>query len=149
MNTQPLILLARAEGKPFRQNSPVPVEVTLSNVSADPIWVNARLGVGYEDGLFRELHFTVFDASSGDILPVPDTARVDVHRLPPTRDDFRELAPGGEVETSVDLAFWYPFQRSGDYRVVLTYENEDDGHAFGIDAFTGIIQADPLEIAIV
>jgi hypothetical protein len=149
MDTPPLLLLARAEGGTFRTGSPIPVEVTLRNVSSRPIWVNARLGVGYEDGLSRELFFTVIDASSGRVLPVPDTARVDVHRMPPARTDFRELAPGEAVGATVDLAFWYPFQRPGDYRVVVTYENDDDGRRFGLDAFTGAVAADPLELAVV
>jgi hypothetical protein len=147
MDTPPLVLLASTEGGPFRAGSPIPVTVTLRNVSSRPIWVNQRLGVGYEDGLFRELYFSVIDASTGQVLPVPDTARVDVHRMPPVREDFRELAPGEEISAAVDLAFWYPFQQ-GDYRVVFTYENEDAGQAFGIDAFTGTITAEPLELTI-
>jgi hypothetical protein len=149
MNTQPLILLARTEATSFGVGAPIPVAVTLRNVSSDPIWVNARLGAGYEDGMFRELYFTVIDASTGATLPVPETARVDAHRLPPTRDDFRELAAGEEVTTSVDLAFWYPFQTPGAYRIVFTYENDDDGQAFGLDAFTGATSAEPLEITII
>jgi hypothetical protein len=147
MDTPPLVLLASTEGGPFRAGSPIPVTVTLRNVSSNPVWVNQRLGVGYEDGLFRELFFTVIDASTGQVLPVPDAARVDVHRMSPAREDFRELAPGEEVSASVDLAFWYPFQQ-GDYRVVFTYVNEDAGQAFGIGAFTGTITAEPLELTI-
>jgi hypothetical protein len=148
MDTQPLNFIARTETASFGLGSPIPVEVTLRNGSSHPIWVNTRLGVGYQDGMFREVYFTVFDAASGQILPVPDTARVDAHRLPPARDDFRELAPGEEVRNSIDLAYWYPFQRPASYRIVMTYENDDAGQAFGLTAFTGAVSAEPIEITV-
>jgi hypothetical protein len=148
METSPLALAVQSEAASFRLGSPIPVRVTLRNVSSQPVWVNQRLGMGYEDDLIRELYFTVFDASSGQVLPVPDTARVDAHRLPPTRDDFRQLEPGGEVVVNTDLAFWYPFERPGPYRVVVSYENRDDGQAFGLRAFTGRVDADPIEFGV-
>jgi hypothetical protein len=148
MTSSRLTLTALGAGAAaYPRTGPMPLVVALRNASPTPIWVNARMGMGYEDGLVRELYFTVYDAE-GTLLPVPDGARVDVHRLPPRRQDFMELAAGGAVETTVDASFWYPFPHSGRFSIVFTYENRWAGHEFGVEAFTGTVSAPALSVAV-
>ena len=104
--------------------------------------------MGYEDDIIRELYFTVYDASTGRLLPVLDTERVDVHRLPPTRQDFQQLEPSETVAVAVDLAHWYAFKNAGSYRIVFSYDNQFDGQEFGFQAFTGRVVSDSIEITL-
>ncbi|HJQ02614.1 MAG TPA: hypothetical protein VJ851_13525 [Jatrophihabitans sp.] len=141
----PLELTATAAGDTFAVGAAIPVRLRLANRSVVAVQVNGRLGVGYQDGLYREVYFTVRD-SAGQVLPVPDSSRVDAHRLPPGKDDFQLLEPGESVTGELDLALWYPFVQPGDYLVELHYQNSDDGAAFGLAAFTGRVDADALRL---
>jgi hypothetical protein len=143
----PLELTATPIGDTFEVGAAIPVRLRLVNRSAAAVQVNGRLGAGYQDGLYREVFFTVRD-SAGRVLPVPDSARVDAHRLPPGRGDFQLLEPGESVTGELDLALWYPFAQPGDYLVELHYENSDDGAAFGLAAFTGRVDADAFRLRI-
>jgi hypothetical protein len=142
-----LTLTAATDRNTVTMGASIPVHLTLTNRSNVPVWVNRRMGLGYEDGIEREVYFTVLD-EAGNVLPVPDDARVDVHRMPLQRDDFQLLSPGDGVATDVNLSLWYPFTKAGRYRVVLDYDNTADGKPFGIDAFTGRVTANPLTIEI-
>jgi hypothetical protein len=95
----------------------------------------------------RELFFTVY-ASDGRVLPVLDEVRVDAHRMPPRKEDFRELAPGSTVTAVVDLNRWYRFSAPGMYRVVITYENTWDLSEGGVTAWTGRVDSSPLPLLI-
>jgi hypothetical protein len=142
-----LTLTATATGGSFAAGAAIPVRLRLVNSSPTPVQVNGRLGVGYEDEPDREIFFTVRDRH-GRVLPVPDEVRVDAHRRPPGRNDFRSLNPGQGVTGEVNLALWYPFERPDDYLVTLHYENTDDGAAFGIDAVTGRFDSEALRLRI-
>lgn len=143
----PLALTASPAGHVLPVGGPVPVRLSLANRSHIPVQVNRRLAVGYADGLYREIFFTVRDRA-GRLLPVPDEARVDAHQLPPVRDNFQLLNPGDEVTSGVDLALWYPFEQANEYLVTMHYENSDDGSAFGISAFTGRLDSEDLHLRI-
>ena len=143
----PLTLSATSDRTTYPRVGPIPLQVTLRNTSLSPIWVNRRMSVGYEDGLMREIYFTVYDADD-TLLPVPDEARVDAHRMPPQREDFARLDGGAAVAVSVDVALWYPFRKAGLYRIIFIYENRWDGRGFGVEAFTGKVSAAPLFITI-
>lgn len=145
--TAPLTLTATAASDTYRVGAAIPVRLRLVNGSSAPVQVNRRFGVGYQDGLCREIFFTVRDAA-GRELPVPDDRRVDAHRLPPGRDDFQLVEPAESVTGEVDLALWYPFEQPADYLVELHYENSDAGTAFGLAAFTGRIDAEVLRLHI-
>lgn len=132
----PLELEAASGESTFALGAPIHLDVTLRNAGPSSVWVNRRMGVGYEDSLERELFFSVY-ATDGTVLPVPDEVRADVHRLPPQVDDFELLSPGASVSTVVDVAMWQPLRETGRYRIVFTYENHWDGSAFGFDAVTG------------
>jgi hypothetical protein len=145
--TAPLTLTATAASDTFPVGAAIPVRLRLLNGSPAPVRVNRRLGVGYQDGLCREIFFTVRDVA-GRVLPVPDEARVYAHRMPPGAADFQLLEPGDSVTGELDLALWYPFDQPGDYFVELHYENSDGGAAFGYEAFTGRIDAEVLRLHI-
>lgn len=147
MTIGPLMLTATGERTAYPRTGPIPLQLTLRNTSPSPVWVNRRMGVGYEDGLVREIYFTVY-AADGTLLPVPDDARVDVHRMPPQRKDFERLDAGARIEATVSAARWYRFGQPGQYRIVFTYENRWDGKEFGIEAFTGKISAPALSIVV-
>ncbi len=106
------------------------------------------MGVGYEDGFARELFFRVYDASTGNIIPPPENERVDAHRMPPTQEDFVPLGPGEACDAGVDVYFWHRFTHSGSYRIVFTYDNQYDGHEFGLRAFAGSIESNSLLITL-
>ncbi len=143
----PLRLTATTAGDSFGVGAPIPVRLALTNRSAQPVWVNRRFGVGYPDGLYREIFFTVRD-ETGQVLPVPDAARVDAHRLPPSRRDFEPLDPRQAATGDLDLGMWYPFEQPGSFFVQFHYENSDDGSGFGLDAFTGRIDSDRLRLRV-
>jgi hypothetical protein len=148
MTTSPLTLTARADATTFRRGASIPIVLTLANTSTTPLWVNRRIGVGYQDSLFREVYFTVTDAVTGAVVPVADKDRADAHRLPPSRADFAELAPGAMRSERIDLAIWFRFPRAGRYRVAFTYHNDADGAEHELRAFTGVVAAAPIELAI-
>lgn len=143
----PLTLTATTAGDSFGVGAPIPVRLALTNRSAQPVRVNRRFGVGYPDGLYREIFFTVRD-ESGRVLPVPDAARVDAHRLPPNRLDFALLGPEDAATGELDLGLWYPFEQPGSFFVQFHYENSDAGTDFGLDAFTGRIDSDPIRLRV-
>jgi hypothetical protein len=143
----PLTLTASTAGDRFAVAAPIPVRLALTNQSANPVWINGRLGVGYPDGLCREIFFTVRD-DAGRVLPVPDAVRVDAHRLPPTQLDFVQLRPRQAVTGQLDLALWCPFEQPGSFSVEFHYQNSDDGSAFGLAAFTGRVDAGGIRLQI-
>jgi len=146
MNT-PLTLRVTSERTSYSRSIPIPLTVTLRNISTAAVLINGRLGVGYEDSVVRELYFTVYTAD-GQVLPVPNEARTDVHRMPPRKDDFRYLEPGQTLATEVDVTMWYPCSRTGRYSIVFTYENTWDGKQFGIDAWTGRVSSEPVSLVV-
>ena len=143
----PLTLTATSEGTVNPRVGPIPLKLTLSNISLSPLWVNQRMGVGYADSLVREIYFAVY-APDGTLLPEPDETKVDVHRMPPEKENFALLGPGEAVATFVDLALWYHFREVGRHQIVFTYENHWDGRKFGVEAFTGKAVAPPLSVTI-
>ena len=148
MDNAQLNLTVASAGSSFSLGSSIPVEVKLTNVSSDSVWINKRLGVGYEDSSIRELFFTVYDSFTREIIPAPETERVDVHRMPPARVDFDLLAPGASVGVAVDLSYWHRFGENGHYEIVFTYQNEYDGHEFELKAFTVELVSNPLTITV-
>jgi hypothetical protein len=144
----PLTLTASTAGDRFAAGAPIPVRLALTNQSPDPVWVNGRFGVGYPDGLCREIFFTLRD-DTGQLRPVPDQLRVDVHRLPPGQLDFVLLGPQQAVTGELDLALWCPFEQPGSFSAEFHYQNSDDGSAFGLAAFTGQVDADTVRLQIV
>jgi hypothetical protein len=147
MRIPALLLTATTERRSVALGAQIPVQLVLANPSDAPVWVNRRMGLGYEDGIEREIYFHVLN-ESGEVLPIPDEARVDAHRSPLRQSDFQLLTPGEQVTTDVNLALWYPFTKPGRYRVLFCYENTTDGRVFGVEAFTGRITADALAIEI-
>jgi hypothetical protein len=143
----PLTLTVTSERTSYSRGAPIQLTVTLRNMSTAGVWVNGRMGVGYEDSPVRELYFTVYTAE-GQVLPVPDEARTDVHRMPPRKDDFRYLEPGQSIATVVDLSMWYPFTGAGRHRIVFTYENIWDGKQFGVDALTGRVSSESVSLVV-
>lgn len=143
----PLTLIVTSERASYSRGAPIPLTVMLRNISTAAVLVNGRMGVAYEDSVVRELYFTVSTAD-GQVLPVPNEARTDVHRMPPRKDDFRYLGPGQTLATVVDVTMWYPFPWAGRFSIVFTYENIWDGKQFGIDAWTGRVSSDPVSLVI-
>lgn len=142
-----LSLTVAGERTTYPRAGPIQLTATLRNLGDAAVVVNGRMGVGYADNPVRELYFTVFSVE-GEALPVPDNARADVHRLPPQADDFRTLGPGQAVTAAVELTLWYPFPRPGRYTVVFTYENSWDGAAFGLSAWVGSVDAEPVLLVV-
>ena len=142
-----LTLTAHSDAATFAAGAPIPLHVTLANPSTRPVWINQRLGLGYEDALFRELFITVRD-ERGAVLAVRADQRRDAHRMPPARADFRELAAGDSVAATVDIAPWLPALAPGRYQVTVTYHNDDSGQAHGLAAFTGAVAAAPVAITL-
>jgi len=148
MNIAPLKLTALCDKSSFRLGSSILVQVKLSNASAHPIWINKRMGVGYEDSMVREIFFTVYDASTGRVIPAPEDERVDAHRLPPSRGDFQQLGPGDAADVVVDLSYWYRFKLAGNYQIIFTYDNHYDGGEFGVKAFKGKVTSNPVDVTL-
>ena len=62
MMKTPLILTVTSEKVVHSRSAPIPLTVMLHNESTVPSLINARMGVGYEDSVIRELYFTVYTA---------------------------------------------------------------------------------------
>jgi hypothetical protein len=129
------------EHRAFTLGSPVTVAIELRNLSVEPILVNGRLAVGYPDGINRELYFRVFESHTGREILVPDTERVDVHRMPPKQEDFVVLSPRSATSTRVDVSVWCALKVPARYELVCVYDNDDDGAEFGVAAFVGTIES--------
>lgn len=132
----------------YELDSPIPVTITIKNQSSEPLCLNKRMGVAYQDSLIRELYFSVYDAKLKLMLSVPDDMLVDVDRRLPKKSDFQMLNPGEFVAVESDLTHWFPFDQKGIYRIVFTYDNEFDGGEFGLSAFVGKIDSNPIDIVI-
>ncbi len=96
------------------------VEVTVTNDSAAPVVVNARLAPGYRESSSRELFVEVFD---GDRQVAAQA--MDYDRHPPERDDYVELAPRARLTTELDLPYWYRLPGPGDYELVAHYQADE------------------------
>ena len=145
MTPSTLNLITMLERDSYSLNTDIPVQIILENASSTALWVNGRMGMGYEDGLERELYMRV-QTPDGRVLPVPDTERIDIHRLQPRLEDFRLLAPGERIGTTVNAATWYPFRQPGQFQMIFTYENRARGKHFNLEAFVGRVSATPLSV---
>ncbi len=147
MTASPLALTARSMRSTVAVGAPIDFELTLTNVSAAPLWINQRMTVGYPDDAMREIYVTVRDAGGAEVK-TPDLERVDAHRSPPSRADFVELAPRQSIHASVDVTLWFPARLPGRYTVAVSYTNDDAGDAFGLRAFLGTVHAAPLDLTL-
>jgi len=99
-----------------------PASVRLRNAGSQAVMVNARLAVGYEGTVARELYADLLDAGTG----APAGFQVvdyDRDLAPPSA--YRALAPGDVVTAHFDLFEWYAPLAPGRYRVVLHYQADE------------------------
>jgi len=70
----------------------------------------------------------------------------DVDAIAPQEEDFVSLAPGERLEREYDLSQSSEVMHAGVYVVLAMYENLDDGSEFGLQAWTGRLESNQLEI---
>ena len=147
MDRVQLVLTAELETVTPVPEPDVVIDLTLTNTSEHPVWVNTRFMFDYEQREERELFATIRTPDGRLVLP-PEGWDVDQNPLPVERSTFVKLAPDESVDTAVNIAIWHPFTEPGHYDVELTYENTDDGGAFGLRAVVGRFRAKTVRVDI-
>lgn len=127
----------------YRVFEPMTVRLILENGFDRTVAVNGRL----------LLNDPVAPDSERDIIFIlvgPDGTELpfqcDVDAIAPQEEDFVSLAPGEYLEREYDLAQSFEVMHAGVYVVVAMYENQDDGGEFGLEAWTGVLESEGLEI---
>jgi hypothetical protein len=142
MSNLPLEVAVRATKPRHAAKEPLEVEASVTNVSAAPLLVNARLLLNL-DGLEGELFLEVRTA---DGQPVPFQSMV----LPAELKDghFRVLQPGEALRRTLDLAERYTGGEPGDYEVRAVYRNEAEWTRGGLVAWTGSASSQPVRLSV-
>ena len=107
---------------------PVPVAMTLTNVSSAPVRVNGRLAVNddREPAAFREVTFDIRTPSGKHAA-----FRLDIKRGAARPSDVVSLKPHESVRKTVDLAHYYALRETGTYKVRATYASAAPGAEHG------------------
>jgi hypothetical protein len=118
----PIRVEAAVKTQPAYLAMPCRVEVTLTNQSAGPVVIVARLAVGYKDSTDRELYAEVFQRGTAQM--VSKQARL-YQRNPPGPQAYVSLEPGKSVFTTFDLFKWYKLPGPGSYDLVVSYKVDE------------------------
>ena len=118
----------------------LPILLVLKNISEDPVVVNGRLLVSDESAPPEAREVTVSLIGS-DRSEVPFRSLVNAGA--PARADFVTLQPGEEVTRLYDLdeAFSSSTLVEDTYAIRAIYDNPVSGAEFGLDAWTGRLEA--------
>lgn len=136
------ISLAKTE---FRVGEEILLTMTLRNPSRESMVVNGRLAVNDSDAPppFRDVYLRI-ETPSGEGALFGWDVRIGF----PDREDFLRLAPGESLAATVDLAFLYPLDQKGEYRITAVYENTLPGPK-DFDAATGEFVEEDIGAAVV
>ncbi|MFC4873938.1 hypothetical protein [Negadavirga shengliensis] len=100
-------------------NQPLPIKAVLTNCGNEPVMINKRLAVGYENSLSREIYVTITkegDQTAAAYHPV------DINRDFSPIGDYKLLYPQNSVSTTFDLFDFYRVLAPGRYRLAFYYE---------------------------
>ena len=132
------------DNTPFQQIS---IRLILKNVSNREVTVNRRFLVNSPavGPTQREVTIVLIGPDGSEF---PFLSLVNPGAL--QKSDFLTLQPGDEVSRDYNLAddFSSWDMQAGTYRVKATYENRNDGAAFGLTAWTNVLQSSEIEIKI-
>jgi hypothetical protein len=98
---------------PLTVGGPAEIRVVLTNPSREPVWF-LRWNTPFEG--WRGTIFTVM-APDGTEIPYAGPM---VKRGDPSRDEYVQIPPGGEVDAMVDLSNVYDLREPGRYRLQVT-----------------------------
>jgi hypothetical protein len=119
-----LKLEINSDKKEYTLGADINARIVLTNIGNEPVLVNGRLSMGYEDSLDREIYCRV----SRDGRPYTGHLnwRVDYHRKRLTEGDFERLPAGKSREKVVNLQEWYHLDAPGNYEFQVFYAPERD-----------------------
>ena len=129
---------------PFQQ---IVIRLILKNVSNQEVTVNRRFLVNSPAVGPTQREVTILlvgpDGSEFPFLSLVNSGALQ-------KSDFLTLRPGHEVSRDYNLAddFSSWDMQAGTYRVQATYENRNDGAAFGLTAWTDVLQSSEIKIEI-
>ena len=112
----------------YSAGRPVPLDMTLTNVSSAPLRVNGRLAVNddREPAAFREVTFDIRTPSGKRA-----SFRLDIKRGAARPSDLVSLKPHESVRKTADLAHYYVLRETGTYEVRATYASAAPGSENG------------------
>lgn len=132
--------------EPVRLSGPCMVEVRITNESHQPVIVNKRLAVGYENSLSRELFFAVFEKGSSDIVSREGLL---YERPASSAEDYIQVAPEQSIAISFNLFEWYTLRSPGEYEVVAYYQADESLAQRPAELLAGTHSSERVPLAVV
>ena len=113
-NASPSALECRVEPEaPLTAGGPAEIRFVLANPSRQPVWF-LKWNTPFEGWMG-----SIFTVTGPDGTELPYTGPM-VKRGDPSRDEYVQIPPGGELDAVVDLANVYDLREPGRYRLQVT-----------------------------
>jgi hypothetical protein len=138
---RPLDIKVQLPSEPIYPGAPCPVEVTIVNQAVEPVMVNRRLAIGYQDSLARELFIELRDPKTDSPAPVLE---VDYQRDFSPSSDYGYLPPGEKVSVSFDLFEWSEPVNPGTYLLVVHYQADEPLADPPLEILHGVYASKPI-----
>ena len=115
------------------QGDPLKVKILFHNNSKRTIALNEEVYTWREATLDFDIN-----TPSGRSLP---KLYLPPRRSVPQKDDFRTVKPGETREWEIEVTYWYQIKEDGTHTMTAIYSNENDGSAFGLNAWIGKVNS--------
>lgn len=107
---------------PARMDKPLYIRVTLKNTGKKTETVNARLSLGYENSLSREIFVRM------NALPISQDRifyETDINRDFSGPEDYVQIEPGQSISSIINLFECYRPTKPGKYEIVVCYQGNE------------------------
>jgi peptidyl-Lys metalloendopeptidase len=111
--SQPILECRIEPRAPLTAGGPAEIRFVLTNPSRQPVWFLSW------NTPFEGWMGSIFTVTGPDGTELPYTGPL-VKRGDPSRDEYVQIPPGGEVDAAVDLANVYDLREPGSYRLRVT-----------------------------
>lgn len=118
----PLTVETMLVNPPAQMGKPLFVRVAIKNTGNKPETVNARLSVGYENSLSREI-FIRMSAS-----PISDDKiyyEADINRDFSRQEDYIQIQPGESIYNVINVFECYQPTKPGKYEIAICYQGDE------------------------
>jgi len=138
MSTGSVVLSLSPSKMHVKLGDEITVQLLFETVGQEPVWIPGRLIVG------GDVWVEVRDASNRRLTYLGEK-----YTLKPLRkDDFLKLNPNHVYGRHINLAEFYKLDEPGKYLARASFKNEDAGQTWGLNAWTGSMVSNELEIII-
>lgn len=141
-NDSELSLFAATSKSMYHVGEPVSYMLLLRNVSDNPIVVNTRLLLNYDETFPHEILLNVIGPDGGEKELIPIIRATD-----PVDTDFGELEAGSFFMKELYLNELFDLTTPGTYSIEAVYENYTVPR--GLDPWTGTLHSNPVTITII